>query len=265
VRQIFREETPKREAVTRQRRGENANPQAKALRMESAPAGGNATAPVRGDLRPRRAQEYNVPAMTTGVIGGILKESGMSDNPNREQDLVLSPRVANVAKAVGAATVGELARFTADELLSARCFGETSLKEIREALARHGLALGMSADQLRGRRGLHARIVSGRPKQQAVEPEHEGACCGDCEESSRKLRERTETERKLEMSLAELELSVRTTNCLESEGITTVRDLVIRSSEKLLEVRGFTAAMLREVETRLDARGLHLEMKPPTR
>src|SRR5437868_9573988 len=46
-------------------------------------------------------------------------------------------------------------------------------------------------------------------------------------------------ERKLNMSLAELELSVRATNCLESEGITTVRDLVIRTDEELLEVRNF--------------------------
>jgi DNA-directed RNA polymerase subunit alpha len=46
-----------------------------------------------------------------------------------------------------------------------------------------------------------------------------------------------ELERKLSMSLAELELSVRATNCLESEGITTVRDLVIRTDEELLEVR----------------------------
>src|SRR5438067_2609125 len=43
-----------------------------------------------------------------------------------------------------------------------------------------------------------------------------------------------ELERKLNMSLAELELSVRATNCLESEGITTVRDLVIRTDEELL-------------------------------
>src|SRR5262249_30324889 len=46
-----------------------------------------------------------------------------------------------------------------------------------------------------------------------------------------------ELERKLNMSLAELELSVRATNCLESEGITTVRDLVIRTDDELLEVR----------------------------
>ena len=37
------------------------------------------------------------------------------------------------------------------------------------------------------------------------------------------------TETKLGMSLAELDLSVRATNCLESENITTVRDLVSRT------------------------------------
>src|SRR5438270_1504283 len=43
-----------------------------------------------------------------------------------------------------------------------------------------------------------------------------------------------ELERKLNMSLAELELSVRATNCLESEGTTTVRDLVTRNDDELL-------------------------------
>ena len=46
-------------------------------------------------------------------------------------------------------------------------------------------------------------------------------------------------EAKLSMSLAELDLSVRATNCLESENITTVRDLVTRTEEQLLDVRNF--------------------------
>lgn len=71
-------------------------------------------------------------------------------------------------------------------------------------------------------------------------------------------------ERKLGMSLAELELSVRATNCLESEGITTVRDLVIRSDEELLEVRNFGETTLREVKQKLQERGLALGMKMPT-
>jgi DNA-directed RNA polymerase subunit alpha len=66
------------------------------------------------------------------------------------------------------------------------------------------------------------------------------------------------------MSLAELELSVRATNCLESEGITTVRDLVLRTDEELLEVRNFGETTLREVKTKLAERGLSLGMKLPS-
>src|SRR6516165_8894835 len=73
-----------------------------------------------------------------------------------------------------------------------------------------------------------------------------------------------ELERKLNMSLAELELSVRATNCLESEGITTVRDLVIRNDDELLEVRNFGETTLREVKNKLAERGLQLGMKLPT-
>jgi DNA-directed RNA polymerase subunit alpha len=73
-----------------------------------------------------------------------------------------------------------------------------------------------------------------------------------------------ELERKLNMSLAELELSVRATNCLESEGITTVRDLVIRTEDELLEVRNFGETTLREVKGKLQERGLHLGMKLPS-
>jgi DNA-directed RNA polymerase subunit alpha len=71
----------------------------------------------------------------------------------------------------------------------------------------------------------------------------------------------TELERKLNMSLAELELSVRATNCLESEGIATVRDLVIRSEDELLEVRNFGETTLKEVQGKLKERNLVLGMK----
>ncbi|QDV32214.1 DNA-directed RNA polymerase subunit alpha [Tautonia plasticadhaerens] len=69
-----------------------------------------------------------------------------------------------------------------------------------------------------------------------------------------------ETERKLNMSLAELELSVRATNCLESEGITSVRDLVSRSEDQLLGVRNFGETTLKEVRVKLQEIGLDLGM-----
>lgn len=64
----------------------------------------------------------------------------------------------------------------------------------------------------------------------------------------------------LSMSIAELELSVRATNCLESEGITTVADLVRRTEEELLEVRNFGQTTLTEVKKKLEELGLWLGM-----
>jgi DNA-directed RNA polymerase subunit alpha len=70
-------------------------------------------------------------------------------------------------------------------------------------------------------------------------------------------------EAKLAMSLAELDLSVRATNCLESENITTVRDLVSRTEDQLLEVRNFGETTLLEVREKLHALGLHMGMRVP--
>ena len=70
-----------------------------------------------------------------------------------------------------------------------------------------------------------------------------------------------ELEGKLSQSLAELNLSVRATNCLESEGINTVRDLVTRSEDQLLQVRNFGDTTLVEVRERLLGIGLKLGMR----
>jgi DNA-directed RNA polymerase subunit alpha len=71
------------------------------------------------------------------------------------------------------------------------------------------------------------------------------------------------SESKLSMNIAELNLSVRATNCLESENITTVRDLVQRSPDQLLEVRNFGDTTLNEVREKLAELGLGLGMRVP--
>jgi DNA-directed RNA polymerase subunit alpha len=71
-------------------------------------------------------------------------------------------------------------------------------------------------------------------------------------------------ESKLNMSLAELKLSVRAGNCLESENINTVRDLVQRNEDQLLEVRNFGDTTLDEVKIKLQELGLHLGMRVPS-
>jgi DNA-directed RNA polymerase subunit alpha len=83
----------------------------------------------------------------------------------------------------------------------------------------------------------------------------------DVAESAAASAESQALEAELNKSLAELDLSVRATNCLETEGITTVRDLVMRNDEELLEVRNFGDTTLREVKQKLAERGLSLGMK----
>ncbi len=72
-----------------------------------------------------------------------------------------------------------------------------------------------------------------------------------------------EMESKLGMSLAELRLSVRASNCLESENINTVRDLVQRNEDQLLEVRNFGETTMAEVREKLTELGLRLGMRVP--
>lgn len=70
-------------------------------------------------------------------------------------------------------------------------------------------------------------------------------------------------EAKLNMTLGDLRLSVRANNCLESENIMTVRDLVQRNEDALLEVRNFGDTTLNEVREKLSQYGLHLGMRVP--
>jgi DNA-directed RNA polymerase subunit alpha len=70
-------------------------------------------------------------------------------------------------------------------------------------------------------------------------------------------------ERRLNLPIAELHLSVRAMNCLESERIHTVRDLVQKSEDQLLEVRNFGETTLTEVRGKLSELGLRLGMRLP--
>lgn len=69
-----------------------------------------------------------------------------------------------------------------------------------------------------------------------------------------------ELQQKLNMTVQELDLSVRANNCLESAKIATVRDLVKKTDSDLLKVRSFGKTSLREVKRKLADMGLSLGM-----
>ena len=60
----------------------------------------------------------------------------------------------------------------------------------------------------------------------------------------------------LEMPIEELELSVRSYNCLKRAGISTVEDLANRSGADMMKVRNLGKKSLDEVTNKLHALGL---------
>ena len=71
-------------------------------------------------------------------------------------------------------------------------------------------------------------------------------------------KEDNEKEKVLEMNIDELELSVRSYNCLKRAGINTVEELTNRTSEDMMKVRNLARKSLEEVLAKLDELGLSL-------
>lgn len=68
-------------------------------------------------------------------------------------------------------------------------------------------------------------------------------------------------ESRLGMLVSDLRLSLRASNCLHESGIESMRDLVSKTREELLEVRNFGETTLHEIEQKLTELGLHLGMQ----
>ena len=72
-------------------------------------------------------------------------------------------------------------------------------------------------------------------------------------------KEEDKKEKVLEMTIEELDLSVRSYNCLKRAGINTVQELTERSMEDMMKVRNLGKKSLEEVEQKLTALGLNLK------
>ncbi len=65
----------------------------------------------------------------------------------------------------------------------------------------------------------------------------------------------------LNMSVNEIELSVRAANCLNNANITTVGELAMKTEQEMLKYRNFGKKSLNEIKDKLEALGLSLGMK----
>ena len=71
-------------------------------------------------------------------------------------------------------------------------------------------------------------------------------------------KEETHKEKMLEMTIEELDLSVRSYNCLKRAGINTVQELTNKSEADMMKVRNLGRKSLVEVKNKLEALGLSL-------
>lgn len=144
-------------------------------------------------------------------------------------DFELSVRSRNCLESMNISTLGDLTRVSEQELLAGKNFGETSLHEIREMLAAHGLRIGQN---------LHA----GGIREMMFDTGH----LSPQEQSL------------LNKPVSELNLSVRARKCMTRLNINTIGQLIQRSPDELLASRNFGVTSLNEVRSKLAELNLKL-------
>jgi DNA-directed RNA polymerase subunit alpha len=151
-------------------------------------------------------------------------------------DFELSVRSRNCLASMNILTLGDLTKITEADLLAGKNFGETSLVEIRELMAQHGLRIGQN-------------LQPAKPKESAW-----GAPLGFLTQPDLTPQEQA----LLARSVTDLNLSVRARKCMTRLGITTLGELVQRTPDELLATKNFGVTSLNEIRQQLAELGLKL-------
>jgi hypothetical protein len=146
------------------------------------------------------------------------------------EQLELSIRSSNCLRNDDIVYLGELVTKTEEELLSAPNFGRKSLNEIREVLIRMNLQFGMK---------IPGWPLTDRNDISSMFPDV------------------------IFMRVEELEVSVRSFNCLRNDEIVYVGELVQKSEAEMLRVPNYGRKSLNEIKEVLAQMGLHLDMIIP--
>ncbi len=144
-------------------------------------------------------------------------------------DFELSVRSRNCLQGMDIHTLGDLTRVTEQDLLEGKNFGETSLREVRDLMAAHGLSIGQD-------------LGAGQRVEPIYTPEN--------------LTPQEQV--LLAKPISELNFSVRARKCMARLGLTTVGELVMRTADDLLASRNFGVTSLNEVRAKLTEINLKL-------
>ena len=143
----------------------------------------------------------------------------------------VGPARAEILNTIGIFTLGDLCRFTEQELLGSKNFGETSLVEIKDMLQAKGLSLGQTAGEA--------------PSRAEPAPMEDDMYTPD-------------EQLMMNQPLSFLDLSVRAKKCMNRLNLTTVRELIHRTADELLDCKNFGVTSLNEIREKLAEHGLKL-------
>lgn len=146
------------------------------------------------------------------------------------EELDFSSRTLNALKRANINTVEEIISFTEDEIIKIRNIGETGFTELLKKLQGLGLAFRECEIYTMG-------MFIERPE--------------------------VKGEKVLEMTIEELELSVRTYNCLVRAGIRTVEDLIQLSEFEVSRIKNLGKKSFEEIMRKLNALGIELRYEEP--
>jgi DNA-directed RNA polymerase subunit alpha len=154
-------------------------------------------------------------------------------------DFELSVRSRNCLASMNIVTLGDLTKVTEADLLEGKNFGETSLVEIRELMAAHGLSIGQNLQPTKAKESFGATTGAAgfgfiapdlSPQEQAM----------------------------LSRPVSDLNLSVRARKCMARLSITTLGELIQRSPDELLATKNFGVTSLNEIRQQLSELNLKL-------
>lgn len=158
-------------------------------------------------------------------------------------DFELSVRSRNCLAGMNIMTLGDLTRVTEADLLGGKNFGETSLVEIRDLMAQHGLRVGQN-------------LAPSKPKEApgAWSGPGVGVGLGFLQTPDLSPQEQA----MLARPTTDLNLSVRARKCMARLGITTLGELVQRTPDELLATKNFGVTSLNEIRQQLAENNLKL-------
>ena len=158
-------------------------------------------------------------------------------------DLNLSERAANSLKAEHIYYIGDLVQCTELTLLCFRNLGKTSLREIKDALTAYGLSLGMNLDN------------SAQSDSQGGPGTYLDPSAHNTDINAPNINP------VLLCPIENLDLTIRSRNCLRAKNIRFIGELVQCAEFELLKMPNLGQTSIRDIKASLAVHGLSLETK----